>query len=109
MLNRILRVKDSGLTYEADPRHAELLARSLGLQQSRLVTTPGTKYEGQRHEAQEEHIGDDPRDLVNAVTSKDPRRIKTIKRKFIFHNIKQLVQFNDVVTTHAITPYAGRA
>ena len=43
MLNRIIRITDKGLLYEADPRHAELLAKSMGLEQSRTVATPGVK------------------------------------------------------------------
>ncbi len=43
LLNRIIRITEKGLLYEADPRHAELLAKSMGLEQSRSVATPGTK------------------------------------------------------------------
>jgi len=43
LLNRIIRITDKGLLYEADPRHAELLAKSMGLEQSRTVATPGVK------------------------------------------------------------------
>ena len=32
MLNQIVRITDNGLRYEADPRHAELLAKSLNLE-----------------------------------------------------------------------------
>ena len=41
ILNRILRLTDQGLRYEADPRHAELLVQALDLTNS--VTTPGVK------------------------------------------------------------------
>ena len=43
LLNRIIRVVPEGLTYEADPRHVELLVRSLGLEDCRKVSTPGVK------------------------------------------------------------------
>ena len=43
LLNRIIRITDQGLLYEADPRHAELLAKSMNLEQCRQVATPGTK------------------------------------------------------------------
>ena len=43
LLNRIIRITDQGLLYEADPRHAELLAKSMGLEQCKPVATPGTK------------------------------------------------------------------
>ena len=40
IFNRILRVDADGLTYETDPRHVELLARALGLEESKEVVTP---------------------------------------------------------------------
>ena len=41
ILNRCVELTENGLIYEADPRHAELLARSTGLDQGRRhgVTT----------------------------------------------------------------------
>ena len=41
ILNRILRWTSTGLEYEADQRHAEILVQRLGLEQSRSVNTPG--------------------------------------------------------------------
>jgi hypothetical protein len=43
LLNRIIRITDQGLLYEADPRHAELLAKSMNLEQCRQAATPGVK------------------------------------------------------------------
>ena len=43
MLNRIIRIVPTGLLYEADPRHAELLAKSMGLDDCKKVATPGVK------------------------------------------------------------------
>ena len=43
LLNRIIRLEKDGLLYEADPRHAELLGRALGLEEARPVPTPGVK------------------------------------------------------------------
>ena len=43
VLNRIVRIDKTGLRYEADPRHAELLAKSLNLTQCRTMVTPGVK------------------------------------------------------------------
>ena len=43
LLNRILRVTPEGLAYEADPRHMEVMAKTLGLQQCRRSGTPGNK------------------------------------------------------------------
>ena len=43
ILNRVVKITPTGLTYEANPRHAELLAQSLGLSSSNSVATPGVK------------------------------------------------------------------
>ena len=43
LLNKIIRITDQGLLYEADPRHAELLAKSMNLEKCRHVATPGVK------------------------------------------------------------------
>ena len=43
VLNRIVRITKSGLRYEADPRHAELLAKSLNLTLCKPMVTPGVK------------------------------------------------------------------
>ena len=43
VLNRIVRITDTGLRYEADPRHVELLAKSLNMENCRPVVTPGVK------------------------------------------------------------------
>ena len=43
VLNRVLRITPEGLSYEADPRHAEHLIKALGLSECRFVSTPGAK------------------------------------------------------------------
>ena len=43
ILNRIVRVTPGGVRFEADPRHRELLARSLALEGASSVLTPGIK------------------------------------------------------------------
>ena len=43
ILNRILRLTEFGLRYEADPRHAEMLVKALGLSCASSVLTPGAK------------------------------------------------------------------
>ena len=41
MLNRCVKYSDSGLTWEADPRHAELAMAELGFKSARTQTSPG--------------------------------------------------------------------
>ena len=43
VLNRIVRINDDGLLYEADPRHEELLAKSLHLGTCKFMGTPNVK------------------------------------------------------------------
>jgi hypothetical protein len=43
VLNRIVRWGGSGIEYEADPRHAEIIISELGLKGSKAVATPGIK------------------------------------------------------------------
>ena len=43
ILNQAVEVKSDGLTYEADPRHVDLLLKSLGLTDANSVLTPGVK------------------------------------------------------------------
>ena len=43
ILNRIVRITPTGVRYEADPRHHELLVRSMGLEAGSSVITPGVK------------------------------------------------------------------
>eukprot|EP00974_Lingulodinium_polyedra_P046719 4476622-Lingulodinium_polyedra.AAC.1 len=47
VLNRVLSWSASGIRYEADPRHAEILVKSL-VGRARPATTPGTRIEGQQ-------------------------------------------------------------
>ena len=45
ILNRVVRWDASGIRYEADPRHAKLLAKQLGLVSAQSVTSPGVNGE----------------------------------------------------------------
>ena len=48
VLNKIIRVTDGGLELEADPRHAELVLRELGVENCRLSKVQGLKSTGER-------------------------------------------------------------
>ena len=48
VLNRIIRRVDAGFTLEADPRHAELVIRDLGLIGARASKLPGSKEDHKR-------------------------------------------------------------
>ena len=48
LLNRIIAWEDSGIRYEADQRHAEILIKALGLEHAKEVDTPGvSRSEGE--------------------------------------------------------------
>lgn len=46
VLNRIIKWGQNGIGYEADPRHAEIMVKELGLQGCAPVCTPGSSTEG---------------------------------------------------------------
>ena len=41
ILNRVIRWTGSGITYEPDQRHAELIIAAMGMENSKPVSTPG--------------------------------------------------------------------
>ena len=57
VLGRILQWHRGGVTYEADPRHAQKIIRSLNLEKAKGVTTPGTREDARRDEDHEEAQG----------------------------------------------------
>ena len=90
VLNRIVRIDDHGLRYEADPRHVELLARSLNLEQCRHVVTPGVKLPFDEKDADatdgnlDDHIVDAS---VNVLKKRD-----------------RIIKFNDVAEYYDVPP-----
>ena len=96
ILNRIVRITESGLEYEADPRRVDLITQSLDLENSKPVATPGVKNPDPGLEA-EKCSGDDdtgPKDILElfcALTSDSTLKIKK-EVKFneaanSFHNV----------------------
>ncbi len=57
VLNKVLTWDDRGLLWEPDPRHAELVARDLGLELgvSTGAATPGVKSD-KRPDGRSEHL-----------------------------------------------------
>ena len=43
ILNKVIRYTEDGIELEADPRHAELVVRQLGLEEAKASPTPGVK------------------------------------------------------------------
>ena len=78
ILNRVVRVTPRGLSYEADPRHAELLAKSMGVvhvEGRRITHTPGDK------DCDEDQIADNALchgdEAVKVMSLRDYHRIRT--------------------------------
>ena len=94
VLNRIVRVTDKGLLYEADPRHAEMLIKAFNLEGASSVVTPGVK------------VADD---------EIDPDKIDTDAASEIHRIIAELrcdnkraskVKFNANITCHDVPAYS---
>ena len=69
ILNRILRLTEAGLRYEADPRHAEMLVKALDLASSSSVLTPGVKESNDATDYDALRI--DERDALDMVTGEN--------------------------------------
>ena len=97
ILNRIVRITESGLEYEADPRHVDLIVSSLNLHESKPVATPGVKNPVPELEAEKSNDDDDqPKDLLDllcALTSDSP----LAKRKKSVTIDEESTMFHDVV------------
>ena len=78
VLNRIVRLTDAGLRFEADPRPYELLTRSLGL--TNTMKTPGVKpnYLEVMGQEDEEDAVDDEVIPVASVASRPPAKGKCV-------------------------------
>ena len=53
-LNRVIRWTEAGITWEADPRHAELVIQQLGLEGCHPVVTPGVRDDTAKKQEQNE-------------------------------------------------------
>ena len=94
VLNRIVRISDDGLLYEADPRHAEMLIKAFHLEEAKAVVTPGIKVD-------ESTI--DP-DHVDAAGAKEIYRMINELRPKVKRSSK--VKFDPTVETHHVQAYA---
>ena len=71
ILNRIIAWNlVQGITYEADPRHVEIVVEQLGLQNAKPVVTPGTKEEGTTHEDSEQLLDENETSKCRALVAR---------------------------------------
>ena len=106
ILNRVLRVEGWGLAYEADPRHAELLANALDIP-PRQVSTPGVK-DGQpnldaelNHEDEIVHNNDEDLAADAEILRSDPHPLLSVRKPSLSR-----VKFSPSIVVHEISPYA---
>ena len=95
ILNRIVKITSTGLTYEADPRHVEMLARDMGMDEGKSVVTPGIK---EPYEAEEEVTEYDVHPEADAAIHKLMRPPKSTRTR--------PVQFDENVVYHDVVPYS---
>ena len=87
VLNRIVRVTDEGLLYEADPRHAEMLVKAFHLEgsTSKAVVTPGVKVAVTNDDvdrAEAEAV----EGIEQIIASLSPKRTSPSRVRFGFEN-----------------------
>ena len=59
-----------GLTYEADPRHVEIVVEQLRLNEAKPVATPGTREEGTTQQDSQEQLGDEEASKYRALVAR---------------------------------------
>ena len=95
VLNRIVRVTDNGLLYEADPRHAEMLIKAFDLGEAKSVVTPGIKVVDE--EADPDKIDSDAAAEITKIITELRSKPQTPSK----------VTFSDNVQVHSIEPYSS--
>ena len=99
ILNRIVTLNASGLQYEADPRHVDLLVKSMGLQTSNAVATPGQKDPEPDYDAEKNDDADSfPLDVEHEADNK----INSLKKK----KDDQKVKFTEPPEVHSVPAYS---
>ena len=95
VLNRIVRVTEDGIRYEADPRHAEMLIKAFDLSEAKSVITPGIKVHDENT---------DPDKVDSDAAAEINRIISEMKAK---PRAPPNVRFDDDVEVHSIEPYSN--
>ena len=105
LLSRILRVTAKGLKYEAGPRHTELLARALGLEDCKPQFTPGAK-DCLDHEVADGIVRDEAcakEEMNRFIGSLMPNSVKN-KPSTRFNMQPQIHEIPDALTHFGIHP-----
>ena len=59
ILNRVVTWESEGITWEPDPRHAEIIVDQLGLKDAKPLKLPGVKTESSRTEKEDEMMAEE--------------------------------------------------
>ena len=98
-----------GITYETEPRHVDLLVESMGLNQSKSVSTPGAKDPIPDYDSQKHHKDDSPSGDLSKPdhTLMSETRVSKIHR-FLPHNVKlpHAIKLSDRIDCFNVTLYA---
>ena len=111
VLNKIVRICDEGLRYEADPRHAEMLVKALGLSTASSVLTPtitesndSTDYDAERTDEHATLVqwASSPVDAPDVVASisipkSDPR---TVTFDTLNIDVRDVVPYSEIYGVH---------
>ena len=85
VLNKIIRLTDSGLELEADPRHAELVVRELGVENCKVSKVPGSKATGERE--RDGHRVTRPSKTSDALSTMDDESEGEVETEDVWINI----------------------
>ena len=96
VLNRIVRITDDALLYEADPRHAEMIIKAFKLEESKPVVTPGVK--SPEADGDPDKIDKDMVAELQAIISSLTPKIKPMSRV----TFNPEVEFGDVIAYSGI-------
>ena len=95
VLNRIVRITEDGLRYEADPRHAEMLIKAFKLEGSRHVVTPGVKDPNDKGDY--DQIDQDIDEEISHIIAELSPKTKPMTK----------VKFSDEVEIHNVVAYSN--
>ena len=71
ILNRVIGWNgNEGISYEADPRHTEIIIDQLKLKDAKPVSTPGTKEEGRTQNGHESKLGETESSHYRAIVAR---------------------------------------
>ena len=86
MLNKIIRYTSAGIELEADPRHAELVIRELGLEDAKSSKVPGAKVSGKPTGIDDKTSNDESEELG----VEDARKYKSVAARLNYLAVDRL-------------------